>query len=71
MTNSNPKWQTRHGAVLKYMLEKPSAKQQDIAEATGYSRSHISRIVCSDDFRMRHRQLMSAHLLHIVESSFT
>jgi hypothetical protein len=45
-----PTWQRRHDAILLYVLEHPGAKQKDIAAATGYTPSHVSRILASPDF---------------------
>ena len=45
-----PTWQRRHDAILLYVLEHPGAKQKEIAEATGYTPSHVSRILASPDF---------------------
>ena len=48
-------WQRRHDAVLRYVLEHPTAKNQQIGNATGYSRTHISRIVNSAAFNTRYQ----------------
>jgi hypothetical protein len=48
-----PRWQRRHHAVLLWLFEHPRAKLTDCARATGYSPSHLSRIMCSPDFRQR------------------
>ncbi len=50
-----PRWQRRHEAVLLWLLENPPKKLKDCAAATGYSRTHISRIVNSPDFHRRYR----------------
>ena len=46
-----PRWQRRHEAVLTWLVEHPAGKLEECARATGYSRSHLSRITCSPDFR--------------------
>jgi Winged helix-turn-helix DNA-binding len=45
-----PRYQRRHNAILLAVLENPAQKQKDIAKATGYSESQVSRILCSPDF---------------------
>jgi hypothetical protein len=45
-----PKHQRRHTAILIAALENPAQTQKQIAEATGYSESQVSRIMCSPDF---------------------
>lgn len=52
-----PTWRRRHDAVLLYVMEHPFAKQRDIATATGYTPSQISRIMCSPDFELRYEDL--------------
>ena len=49
-----PRWQRRHEAILLWLLENPPKKLKDCAAATGYSRTHISRIINSPDFRTRY-----------------
>jgi Winged helix-turn-helix DNA-binding len=46
-----PSFQRRHRAILLAILENPAQKQKDIAKATGYSPSQVSRILCSPEFR--------------------
>ena len=43
-----PRYRHRHYAVL---LADPSQTQKEIAKATGYSPSQVSRILCSPDFQ--------------------
>ena len=45
-----PRYQRRHDAILLKILENPLQTNKEIAKATGYSPSQISRIVCSPDF---------------------
>ena len=45
-----PSWQRRHTAIMLYLLEHLGAKNKDIATATGYSASQVSRIMCSPAF---------------------
>jgi hypothetical protein len=46
-----PRYQHRHNAVLLAVCRDPARKQKDIAKATGYSPSQVSRILCSPDFQ--------------------
>src|SRR6266545_2844026 len=49
-----PRYRRRHDAILLYILENPMQTQKEIAAATGYSPSQISRILCSPDFRAQY-----------------
>ena len=46
-----PRYQRRHDAILLAILENPLQTNKEIAKATGYSPSQISRILCSEDFQ--------------------
>jgi hypothetical protein len=46
-----PRYQHRHNAVLIAACRDPSQTQKEIAKATGYSVSQVSRILCSPDFQ--------------------
>ena len=46
-----PRFQHRHNAVLIAVCRDPAAKQKDIAKATGYIPSQVSRILCSPGFQ--------------------
>lgn len=46
-----PRYQRRHNTILLAISGNPSLKQKDIAKATGYSPSQVSRILCSPDFQ--------------------
>jgi hypothetical protein len=46
-----PRYQRRHHAILLSVCRDPSKKQKEIAKETGYSESHVSRILCSPDFQ--------------------
>ena len=52
-----PKWHRRHDAILLYLMSHPVATNKEIAEATGYSPSQVSRIMCSPDFEARYETL--------------
>jgi AraC-like DNA-binding protein len=54
-SNHYPAWQRRHEAVLQYMLEHPGARYREISRVTGYSETHLSRIVNSPEFYRRYR----------------
>jgi len=56
-------WQRRHDAVLRYTVERPAARNAEIAEATGYSVWHISRIMRSPEFDRRYRAAADTVLL--------
>ncbi len=49
-----PRWQRRHEAVLRWCLKYPGLPLKLCTKETGYSETHVSRIVCSPDFRQRH-----------------
>ena len=49
-----PAWQPRHAAVLLWLLEHPGGKLYACAAETGYSPSHLSRIIHSPEFRRRY-----------------
>ena len=55
--HSYPRWQRRHEAVLRLMVEKPHLMRSEVASATGYSRWQVSRIMNAPDFRARYREL--------------
>jgi hypothetical protein len=46
-----PRYQRRHHSILLAVCRNPGIKQWDIAAQTGYSPSHVSRILCSPDFQ--------------------
>ena len=50
-----PRWQRRHEAVLLCLLRNPTKPLKLCARETGYSASHVSRIVNSPDFQRRYR----------------
>ncbi len=45
-----PRYQRQHDAILFAVLENPMQTNKEIAKATGYSPSQVSRITCSQDF---------------------
>jgi transcriptional regulator with XRE-family HTH domain len=53
-----PSHQRRHTAILIAALENPAQTQKQIARATGYSESQVSRIMCSEDFQMMYDILL-------------
>ena len=55
-----PRWQRRHEAILRLMMEKPHLMRPQIASATGYSRWQVSRIINAPDFCARYRELRAA-----------
>ena len=54
-----PAWQRRHEAVLLYLLQRPAAKLDEVAEATSYSRWQISRIINGPEFQQRYRAALT------------
>jgi len=49
-----PRYRRRHDAILLRILENPSLTQKELAAATGYSASQVSRIMCSPDFQAQY-----------------
>jgi transcriptional regulator with XRE-family HTH domain len=49
-----PRYRRRHDAILLRILENPSLTQKEIAKATGYSASQVSRILRSPDFQVQY-----------------
>ena len=62
-----PRYQRRHDAILLSILENPLQTNKEIAKATGYSPSQISRILCSPDFL----QLYDAAFLKLAHGART
>ena len=65
-----PTWQPRHEAVLLYMLERPRAKLDEVAQATGYSRWQVSHIRCAPEFSRRHRAMLDKVLFDAAQGFF-
>ena len=53
-----PHYQRRHHAILLSVCRNPAIKQKEIAKATGYSPSQVSRILCSPDFQQAYDMLI-------------
>ena len=53
-----PRYQHRHNAILLAALGNPSQTQKEIAKATGYSESQVSRVLCSPDFQDMYHLLL-------------
>ena len=45
-----PRHRRQHNAILVSILQNPLQTNKEIAKATGYSPSQVSRIVCSPEF---------------------
>ena len=58
-----PHYQRRHNALLVAAVSNPAQTQKEIAKATGYSESQVSRIFCSPEFQMAHEVLIRESLL--------
>jgi hypothetical protein len=55
---SYPRYRHRHNAILLAACRDPSQTQKEIAKATGYSPSQVSRILCSPDFQQVYGSLI-------------
>jgi hypothetical protein len=53
-----PRYQRRHNAILLAVCRDPSQKQTEIAKATGYRPSQVSRVLCSPDFQQVYESLI-------------
>ena len=53
-----PRYRHRHNAVLLAACRNPSQTQKEIAKATGYSPSQVSRILCLPDFQQVYGSLI-------------
>jgi len=53
-----PRYHRRHDGILFSILENPLQTNKEIAKATGYTPSQVSRIVCSPDFRALYEIIM-------------
>jgi hypothetical protein len=62
-----PRYHRRHNAILLSILENPLQTNKELAKATGYSPSQISRILCSPDFL----QLYNAAFLEVAHGART
>jgi hypothetical protein len=60
-----PRYQRRHDAILLSILENPLQTNKELAKATGYSPSQISRILRSPDFS----QLYDAAFLEVAHGA--
>ena len=63
MRKKYPNWCHRHEGVLRWIFEHPALKQKDCAEALGYSVAQISRIINSDEFRIKIQALTETEFL--------
>jgi hypothetical protein len=59
-----PRHQRRHDAILLSLLQNPMQTQKELAAATGYSASQISRILSSADFRAQYDVIIHDTALH-------
>lgn len=55
-----PSWQRRHEGVLLCLLQNPSATLSQCACKTGYSPSHVSRIINSPVFLKKFDSIMDS-----------
>lgn len=66
----HPRFNRRHLGILAWLLEHPSAPLRECAEAMGYSRSWVSRIVNSPEFRERFQAIATEELKAAVRRRF-
>jgi hypothetical protein len=59
-----PRYRRRHDALLLTLFENPLQTNKEIAKATGYTPSQVSRIVCSPDFRALYEVMMHEAASH-------
>jgi hypothetical protein len=52
-----PKHQRRHDAILLEIFGGPCRTEKELAKATGYSPSQVSRILCSPEFQERYEEI--------------
>ena len=55
-----PNLQRRHDAILLEIFGGPCRTEKELAKATGYSPSQVSRILCSPDFQERYEEIFQA-----------
>ena len=65
-----PRWQRRHEAVLLWCLQNPGGKLKGCAREVSYSRTHVSRIINSPDFRKRYNAALEAGRLDAYRRMF-
>ena len=65
-----PRWQRRHETVLLWCLQNPGKKLRNCAKETGYSRTHVSRIINSPDFKRHYSAALEAGRLDAFRRRF-
>lgn len=66
MSRYYPKLSQRHIGVMIWLLEHPTSTITDCAKATGYSRSWLSRIVNSPEFKSALNKQLDWNLKNIL-----
>jgi hypothetical protein len=62
MSRDYPKFNHRHAGVMIWLLDHPSSSLTDCAKNIGYSRSWLSRIVNSPEFKYEFSKQVNAEL---------
>lgn len=69
MSRYYPKLNQRHLGVMIWLLENPSSTLTECAKSIGYSRSWLSRIVNSPEFKSELEIRMNIELTKVVKHS--
>lgn len=69
MNRNYPKLNRRHVGVMQWLFDHPSATLTECAKDIGYSRSWLSRIVNSPEFRAEYSKRLDAELTRAVKHS--
>lgn len=67
MTTKYPKLNHRHVHVMKWLFDHPAATLTECAKSIGYSRSWLSRIVNSPEFRVVYNYKLDTELANAVK----
>lgn len=67
MSRSYPRLCKRHMGVLIWLLEHPCSTLTECAKAVGYSRSWLSRIVNSPEFRAEFNRQLDIELNNVLK----
>jgi DNA-binding MarR family transcriptional regulator len=62
MSRNYPKFNRRHAGVMKWLFDHPAATLTECAKNIGYSRSWLSRIVNSPEFRAEFSKQLDTEL---------
>jgi hypothetical protein len=70
MSRNYPKLNHRHLGVMLWLLEHPSATLTECSKAVGYSRSWLSRVVNSPEFKAELTKQLNTELKKAVKLGF-